>query len=305
MNAGDYRATAILTEHFGFPPLKLIDDVINAVNHILNNCIQGLETYLEERRTELEKKDSTKGRRGQQKDISSAEYLKEIESGIAKLETLLDAQIDKNFDKFELYAFRNIFTIPKDLIEEGWIRLKHQEAIDFSKLQDLNNHKKDLDQQIKKLIHDINLELKLRKILKLQLVKAEKIISTLTSFKELINTKFFSESNVELNNLRPLNDNLYFILTQVDDLITQVQLINDKFLHNNNLNNISNLKFIPSIRDKYILSKSLKILETVDALDPNPPQEAPLSSTEVATTSVAELDNIKNFNKQLKLSQPS
>lgn len=297
MNAGDYRTTAILTEHFGLPPLKLIDDVINAVNHILNNCIQGLETYLQERREETDSSKSTS------KQISSDEYQKEIESGIAKLETLLDAQIDKNFDKFELYAFRNIFTIPKDLIDEGWVRLKHQESIDFSKLLELNNHKKELDQQIKKLIHEINLELKLRKILKLQLIKAEKIITTLNNFKSMINSTLFNEDNPELKKLLPLKDNLYFILTQVDDLINQVQLINDKFLHNDNLNNINNLKFIPSMRDKYILSKSLKILETVGALDENTVSEQTSDKTivpPVTQASASEIENIKHFNKQLQ-----
>lgn len=297
MNAGDYRTTAILTEHFGLPPLKLIDDVINAVNHILNNCIQGLESYLQERRAEIDSSKSAS------KQITSDEYQKEIESGIAKLETLLDAQIDKNFDKFELYAFRNIFTIPKDLIEEGWVRLKHQESIDFSKLPELNNRKKELDQQIKKLIHEINLELKLRKILKLQLIKAEKIITTLNNFRSLINSSLFNEENPDLKKLLPLKDNLYFILTQVDDLINQMQLINDKFLHNDNLNNINNLKFVPSIRDKYILSKSLKILETVGALDEDPATEQTNHRTivpPVTQASASEIENIKHFNKQLQ-----
>lgn len=43
-----------------------------------------------------------------------------------QLETLLEATVDKAFDKFEIYVLRNILTVPEDLL--GWIRLKHYEV---------------------------------------------------------------------------------------------------------------------------------------------------------------------------------
>lgn len=43
-----------------------------------------------------------------------------------QLETLLEANVDKAFDKFEIYVLRNIFTVPEDLL--GWLRLKHYEV---------------------------------------------------------------------------------------------------------------------------------------------------------------------------------
>lgn len=50
----------------------------------------------------------------------------EIENGLHQLETLLEANVDKAFDKFEIYVLRNILTVPEDLL--FWVRLKHYEV---------------------------------------------------------------------------------------------------------------------------------------------------------------------------------
>lgn len=50
----------------------------------------------------------------------------EIENGLHQLETLLEANVDKAFDKFEIYVLRNILTVPEDLL--AWVRLKHYEV---------------------------------------------------------------------------------------------------------------------------------------------------------------------------------
>ena len=43
-----------------------------------------------------------------------------------RLETLLEATVDKNFDKVELYMLRYILTVPDGL--EGWVKLAHYEV---------------------------------------------------------------------------------------------------------------------------------------------------------------------------------
>lgn len=50
----------------------------------------------------------------------------EVENGLHQLETLLEANVDKAFDKFEIYVLRNILTVPEDLL--SWVRLKHYEV---------------------------------------------------------------------------------------------------------------------------------------------------------------------------------
>jgi len=48
------------------------------------------------------------------------------------LETLLESTVDKNFDKLEIYALRNILTVPEDLAP--WMRLSHYRGLDFSSM---------------------------------------------------------------------------------------------------------------------------------------------------------------------------
>jgi kinetochore protein Mis12/MTW1 len=58
----------------------------------------------------------------------------EIENGVHQLETLLEAKIDKNFDKLELYALRNILSVPPDV--RDWVRLSHYEGLTFTPDED-------------------------------------------------------------------------------------------------------------------------------------------------------------------------
>ncbi len=54
------------------------------------------------------------------------EAKQEIEEGLQKLETLLNATVDKKFDMFEIYVLRNVLSVPADLAE--WVQLKHYEV---------------------------------------------------------------------------------------------------------------------------------------------------------------------------------
>lgn len=54
----------------------------------------------------------------------------EIENGVHQLETLLEAKIDKNFDKLELYVLRNILSVPPEV--RDWVRLSHYEGLSFA-----------------------------------------------------------------------------------------------------------------------------------------------------------------------------
>jgi len=61
----------------------------------------------------------------------------EIENGVHQLETLLESTVDKNFDKLEIYALRNILTVPEDLAP--WMRLSHYRGLDFNPSVDLSS----------------------------------------------------------------------------------------------------------------------------------------------------------------------
>lgn len=59
-------------------------------------------------------------------DVDHPEAKDEIENGVHQLETLLEATVDKTFDKFEIYTLRNILTVPDELAP--WMRLGHYEV---------------------------------------------------------------------------------------------------------------------------------------------------------------------------------
>jgi kinetochore protein Mis12/MTW1 len=54
----------------------------------------------------------------------------EIENGVHQLETLLEAKIDRNFDKLEIVALRNILSVPPEV--RDWVRLNHYERLNFT-----------------------------------------------------------------------------------------------------------------------------------------------------------------------------
>ncbi|KAK0709075.1 Mis12 protein-domain-containing protein, partial [Lasiosphaeria miniovina] len=126
----------LLTEHFGYPPVSLLDDIINSINILaeraLNSVEQGLlnapPASLGFRPPTHSLANSSNKENGGLPNAEEA-HRHEIEAGTHQLETLLCASIDKNFDKFELYVMRYILTVrPED---RDWIRLSHYEGLDF------------------------------------------------------------------------------------------------------------------------------------------------------------------------------
>lgn len=108
----------------------MIDEIINAVNIIVYRAIEAIENGL------FTIPPETLGFRTEQSslipdtngngNIESSEAKEEIENGVHKLETLLEATVDKTFDKFEIYTLRNILIVSDDLAP--WLRLGHYEV---------------------------------------------------------------------------------------------------------------------------------------------------------------------------------
>ncbi|MCJ1320060.1 hypothetical protein MMC15_005397 [Xylographa vitiligo] len=120
---------ALLTEHFRYTPLSLIDDIINTVNAIIYRAVQAIENgllstapqalgFADEPSTNVSIPDADGDG-----NVDFPEARAEIENGVHQLETLLEATVDKLFDKFEIYTLRNILTVPDDLAP--WVRLAH------------------------------------------------------------------------------------------------------------------------------------------------------------------------------------
>ncbi|CCK70235.1 MIND complex subunit MTW1 KNAG_0D04960 [Huiozyma naganishii CBS 8797] len=109
MSAPGLQATALMTQHLEFPPVSLLDEIINMVNDIMFKCTEAMENYLLKSPV-----------------VNGTDFSGEIKVGVARLETLLEHSVDKNFDRLELYTLRNVFNIPQELIEHDVFRLAHQ-----------------------------------------------------------------------------------------------------------------------------------------------------------------------------------
>ncbi|KAH7308190.1 Mis12 protein-domain-containing protein [Stachybotrys elegans] len=129
-NSSDYE---LLTEHFGYPPVSLLDDIINTVNVLADRALDSVERLLllmpPQNLGFAAPKSKSKDKDAPATSPEEAAKL-EIENGTHQLETLLNASIDKNFDLFELYTMRNILTVRPD--DQPFMRLAHYDGLDFS-----------------------------------------------------------------------------------------------------------------------------------------------------------------------------
>ncbi|KAL6156778.1 hypothetical protein ACJBU6_04368 [Exserohilum turcicum] len=138
MASAKQQENMLLTEHFSWPPISLIDDIINAVNEVLYRCTDSFEAgltsadpallgfadlYASQKRTPATDED------GQN---AYPEAALEIEEGVLKLETLMENAVDKNFDKLEIWTLRNVFALGRGKGEDeglgDWVRLLHYEV---------------------------------------------------------------------------------------------------------------------------------------------------------------------------------
>ncbi|KAM0428255.1 hypothetical protein ACHAPT_007156 [Fusarium lateritium] len=128
--SSDYE---LLTEHFGYPPVSLLDDIINTVNVLADRALDSVERLLlsiPPQSLGFSEKHALAGEAALPPDEAAK---LEIEHGTHQLETLLNASIDKNFDLFELYTMRNILTVRPD--DQPYMRLAHYEGLDFASLE--------------------------------------------------------------------------------------------------------------------------------------------------------------------------
>lgn len=142
MDYSDPQITqTLLTEHFQYTPLSLIDDIIDSVNNYIYQGINSLETGLfstPPERLGFQKSSPIAATTGTSTTTDLVEpdnsdpystAKRELEEGLHSLETLLNSTVDKNFDKFEIYVLRNILTLPADLTP--YVRLRHYEGITY------------------------------------------------------------------------------------------------------------------------------------------------------------------------------
>ena len=109
-----------------------MDDIINTVNELVYRAVNAVEEGLLAASPALLgfQQKARDEDRVPEKDSDGTELYPEakteIEEGVHQLETLLEATVDKNFDKLEIWALRNVLTVPEDLAP--WVRLEHYQV---------------------------------------------------------------------------------------------------------------------------------------------------------------------------------
>lgn len=131
--------TALLTEHFRYTPLTLLDDVINTINELVARAVDAAEEGLLAAdpavlgfAAKYAAEDRIPDTDGEGRSVYEG-VKEEVEEGLHKLETLLESNVDRNFDKLEIYVLRNVLSVPGDLVP--WVRLRHYEGLDLEPRQ--------------------------------------------------------------------------------------------------------------------------------------------------------------------------
>ena len=115
----------------------MIDDIINTINAIVYRAIQALESGLlatdphqlgfRPTSSHATPPPSTATTDADADADADATARLEIEEGVHRIETLLEARVDREFDRLEIYALRNILCVEPGL--ERWVRLAHHEEL--------------------------------------------------------------------------------------------------------------------------------------------------------------------------------
>ncbi|OMJ17141.1 Kinetochore-associated protein MTW1 [Smittium culicis] len=167
----------IVVENFEFIPLKFIDQIINAVTDGVLRITKLLSEFVE-----AELGDGI-----------------ENEEAINRIETFLEYSADKNFDKFELYALRNIFNINEGL--ENYINSnKIQKNLAAATEEDINEALLKIEKSFKEIIIQRAIEKKLLK----NIEEIDSLVKRLSEIESDLKTTFcYEESIVDGSILSP------------------------------------------------------------------------------------------------------
>ncbi|KAJ2048946.1 hypothetical protein GGI08_005861 [Coemansia sp. S2] len=195
-------AQSLIVEHFGFLPISFIDEIINAANDTIYRATDALSKFVE---TEQGSSEATS-------------------QAVNKAETLLEHAVDKNFDKFELYALRNLFNVPRGL--EDYIVMPHRRADICSSPQVFAEDEAELDQELEEVRRQLVANNLLKTKLQCDIAKVERGVRRLRALNEQLHISEIAQ--------RTLTDPVPAVVAdmraQVDEitrLVDQLELVTE------------------------------------------------------------------------------
>lgn len=233
----EVRTTQLLIEHFGYKPISVIDDIINAINEIMYKCTEQLEQIFVDQKLQLDKERASKKSNDMEDDIIVDDVVEEktytiedIRIGTATLESLLEHNINKNFDKFEVYALRNVFTLPENLIEEGYIRLRHHKLLNIDDENDGNQTVSQIESniinKIERITQEIEYQRELQKVLTQSLIKFKKILALSKIIRRKL--EIFMKNEQIVSNVMPIKDTILYLAKQTRETCQRMLLQKDE-----------------------------------------------------------------------------
>ena len=150
--------TTLLTEHLRYTPLTLLDDIINTVNELVARAVDAAEEGLLSAdpavlgfAAKYAAENLIPDADGEGRPVYEG-VKEEVVEGVHKLETLLESNVDRNFDKLEIYVLRNVLSVPEDLAP--WVRLGHYEGLDLGPQQQREAPSVERVQELRKQVQE-------------------------------------------------------------------------------------------------------------------------------------------------------
>lgn len=270
MSAPTMNSTSVLTEHLQYPAISLVDDIINAVNEIMYKCTAAMEKYLLERSV-----------------VEDVDYTEEVRVGIAKLETLLESSVDKNFDKLELYVLRNVLRIPQELLDANVFRLAHQRDLKIIDGPQWEASERDLQEKIRQIESAFNLHQQLTKQIRATRALHAEVLKFKSSLAKVLECRD-SPLQPVFDSLKPLDDSLKLITNQ----LRQLYVASEEYGSQERVDSIAarartGAKSLKS-RSHYIDTRTRALLN--DATTTRPSYEQPSPSIEIQDPDLSQLE---------------
>ncbi|ESX00823.1 hypothetical protein KL918_004442 [Ogataea parapolymorpha] len=276
--SAEMLASQLLTEHLGFQPISVIDDIINMINEIMYRCTEQLELALIQKKFDKEEEEKQQQERvlhsrnddddvivneeeiQEQTNAGFSYTVEDIQKGTATLESLMEHVINKNFDKFEVYAMRNILNIPEDLVAGGFVRLKHHRGMEIR--DNISEEAQKLDSEYERLVRELETEIIVNKVLNQMLSKFRYLLDYSRKLKaelSFIDLKSEESLNGEtgaiLEKLTPLKETYKFLINEVKYVYDKVESMKEI------LNDPKIVAFDHSEEDRYLNGRIKGILE--------------------------------------------
>ncbi|GAA5823576.1 hypothetical protein JCM5353_006310 [Sporobolomyces roseus] len=162
--------SVILTEHFRFAPELFAKGCFDIANKTLYSATQ----HAEEELNQVLDHRIASGEGADEEDWDKKQR-EEIQRGIYKLETLLEQEIDKKFDLFEIWVLRNTFRVSDDLLP--YVNLPHHNGLDSTlKGVDLESVNREYEDELRAYEEEVAKSRRL-KVVELFLNEKEKRLS--------------------------------------------------------------------------------------------------------------------------------